>query len=312
MKLLLRALALLLTAPAFLAPADKPAPRAVPIAQPAYVDVATFAYSASGANHKVVVTTGPTMMRVDEPAEDYSFIYNPATDSYIGLENRNYTYWEFSWPQLRDAVQNSKRYEKRLQDLGSDGLMGDSVLPSTGATNSSASASASLDGSDGSGLVWKQGPGTRRVGGYDCTQWTGETLSGEDTVAWCYAGVIPKVTKIIAHLRIVNGPMALIALRQVVPDHIFTVYDALTRANLTPLAMSWGQGSEGGEFHLVKLETREPRPDVFAVPKLYIKTTLESMDGMTDDQPVPELRGSHVAPRVDHSAPASPNPAPMP
>jgi hypothetical protein len=282
------------------------------VARPAFVDVATFAYTAAGEGHKVVVTTGPTMMRVDVPSDDYSFLYNPAADSYVGLENRNYTYWEFSWPQLRDAVQNSKRYEKRLQDLGTDGLMGDSAAPLTNATNSPVASPSLLDGSDGSGLVWKSGSGKRRIAGYDCVQWTGETLSGENTVAWCYAGPLPKVTSIIAHLRIVNGPMALVALRQVVPDHIFTVYDALTRANITPLAMTWGQASEGGEFHVVKLETREPRPDVFAVPKLYIKTTLESIDGMTDQQPAPELRGSHTPPRVDHSAPASPNPAPMP
>src|SRR5476651_647987 len=122
-----------------------------PVAAPAFLDVVSFEFHAEGENHKVVVTTSPTLLRVDEPDDGYSILYNSKTDHYTGLEHRNYTYWEFSWPEVRAAVENSKRYEKRLQGLSNEGMTGDAAPPSTNAPNAAAS---SLDG-DTSGYVWR-------------------------------------------------------------------------------------------------------------------------------------------------------------
>ena len=94
---------------------------------------------------------GPTLVRVDEPEDHYSIIYNPQTERYTGLEHRNYTYWEFSWPEVRAAVENSKRHEARLQDLCNEGIIGDTSPPAAIA----ATASSSSAGADDSGYVWR-------------------------------------------------------------------------------------------------------------------------------------------------------------
>src|ERR1700760_1240599 len=96
--------------------ADKP-PAAAPVAAPAFVDVVGFEFHAEGETHKVVVNSSSTLLRVDEASDGYSVIYDPKSQHYTGLEHRNYTWWEFSWPEVRAAVENSKRHEARLQEL---------------------------------------------------------------------------------------------------------------------------------------------------------------------------------------------------
>jgi len=259
-----------------------------PLAAPAFVDVVSFEFHADGENHKIVVTNGPTLARVDEATDGYSIIYDPRTDFYTGLEHRNYTYWEFSWPAVRDAVENSKRHEARLQELSNEGLNGDSDSVSTNAPDAS-SASAGAP-SDDSGYVWQPGTEHKRIADLDCVRWVSDTLSGEHVEAWCYAGPAPKVRAAIDRLRAMSEPLALVPVRNVVPDFIFPVYAALTRGGVTPLFITWGDGEEKSFFRLVEARSREGKPGVFTIPKLYVKTTLITMDGMTPQQPAPGPR----------------------
>jgi hypothetical protein len=116
------------------------------------------------------------------------------------------------------------------------------------------------------------------------------------------------VTEAIARLREVNEPMALVPVRVIVPDFIFPVYDALTKAGMTPVLINWGSGTEKSTFRLVDQKARPYQARLFTVPKLYVKTTLITMDGLVPEQPAPDLRGSPNAPRIDHLAP---NPRPI-
>ena len=247
------------------------------------------------------------MVRFDEPTDGYSVLYTPATQFYTGLEHRNYTYWQYSWPDVRGAVENSKRYEKRLQDLGNEGLSADNPAPATNAP-AAVPDTSSLATGDNSGYVWRPAAEKKRIADLDCTRWTGETLSGENCEVWCYAGPLPKVAAALAQLRVVNEPMALMPVRVIVPDFIFPVYDALLKAGVTPVRIDWGSGTEKSTFRLVEQKTRPYEAKLFAVPNLYVKTTLITMDGMTDDQPAPDLRGSRTPPRVDHLTPSPQQP----
>jgi hypothetical protein len=257
------------------------------VAAPAFLDVVSFAYDADGENHKVVVTSGPTLLRVDEPDDGYSVIYDPAGESYIGLEHRNYTYWQFSWPAVRAAVESSKRHEARLEELSNEGVNGDDTSPSTNAATTD-SSSTSAGGADDSGYVWRATTDKKRIDDLDCIRWTGDTVSGENVEAWCYAGPLPKVQTAVDHLRLIDEPMALVPVRDIVPDFIFPVFAGLAKGGVTPVEINWGSGEEKHHFHLIKVETRDGKPSVFAIPKLYMKTTLVTMDGMTDQQPVIE------------------------
>jgi len=286
---------------------NKAQPVIAPVPAPAFMDVVTFEFNAEGEKEKVVVTSTTARQRIDVPDDGYSVIYNPQTQFYTGLEHRNYTYWEFAWPEVRAAVQNSKRYEKHLQDLGNEGMSPDTVSPSTNAPSSS-SASSSLGG-DSSGYVWHPTLVKQRISDLDCVQWLGETESGQDIKAWCYPGLLPKLQAAVEILRTVNEPMALVPVRTVVPDTIFPVYDALVKGGVTPVLITWGDEHNLNHFRFIEARTRDGQLKLFTVPKLYVKTTLVTMDGMIDSQPAPDLRGRANPPRVDHS---DMNPVPKP
>ena len=244
---------------------------------PATLDAVTFEFKTDNQQHKTVVMSTPTMLRVDEPADGYSLIVDPVTQQYIGLEHRNYTWWNFSWPQVRDSVARNKP-DTHLLDPGNYGI--NAGNPST----PQVPTSTSLD-EDDSGYVWRSTLEKKRVEGYDCVRWTGDTVSGENVEAWCYAGVLPKVEAAIAALHQISQPASLAAMRTVAPDLIFPVYHALAKGGVTPIQINWGDGQTHGTFRLTGVETREAKPALFAVPKLYIKTTLVSLDGLIDQQP---------------------------
>ena len=263
-----------------------------PVPAPAFVDVVTFEYHAEGENQKVVLNTTPTLLRIDKNDEGYSVIYNPQTDHYTGLEHRNYTWWEFSWPEVRSEVENSKRYEKRLQDLGNEGFNSDNPSPATNAEASTGAPTGSSAGVDGSGYVWKPTNEKKRISDLDCVKWTGETETGENVQAWCYAGPMPKVQSAIAVLRKVSEPMELVPIRTIVPDFVFGVYDALQKGGVTPVLITWGEENNKNNFRFVDARTRDGKLSLFTVPNLYTKTTLVTMDGMIDAQPAPGPRKS--------------------
>jgi hypothetical protein len=265
---------------------NKAQPAAPPVAVPAFLDVVAFEFHAEGENHKVVVTTGSTLLRVDEPDDGYSILYDPQTDHYTGLEHRNYTYWGFSWPEVRAAVEKSKRYETHLQELSNEGMNGDTAPPSTNATNA---VSSSAD-ADSSGYVWRPTTDKKHIADLDCVRWTGDTVSGESVEVWCYAGPLPKVQTALERLRTINEPIALVPVRTIVPSFIFPVYDALVKGGVTPLLIIWGGDRDKNHFRFLEAKTRDGKQSLFSVPKLYVKTTLISMDGMTDQQPVPERK----------------------
>lgn len=277
---------LFLVTPAVAFADNKALPVVPPVAAPAFLDVVSFAFQADGENHKVVVTTSPTQLRVDEPDDGYSIIYDPQADHYTGLEHRNYTYWEFSWPEVRDAVENSKRHEARLQELSNEGVNGDIAPPSTNAPNSETPSA----GADDSGYVWRTTTDKKRIADLDCIRWTGDTVSGENVEAWCYGGPLPKVQAAVEHLRVINEPIALVPVRTIVPDFIFPVYAALVKGGVTPVQITWGSDKDKSTFRFVEAKTRDGKVSLFTVPKLYLKTTLITMDGMIDKQPAPPER----------------------
>jgi hypothetical protein len=275
---------------------NKALPVTMPVAAPAFVDVVSFEFRTDGENHKVSVTTAPNLLRVDEPSEGYSIIYDPQTEHYTGLEHRNYTYWEFSWPEVSSAVQNSKQHEARLQELSSEGLFSDNPSPTTNAAPDN-SAITSSAGDDGSGYVWQPTTDKQRIADLDCVRWTGSTASGETVDAWCYASPLPKVQEAIRQLRTVDEPIALVPVRMLAPDFIFPVYTALLKGGVTPVLITWGDDQNKNSFRLVKTETRDGKASLFSVPKLYMKTTLITMDGLFDKQPISAPRKSTEAPK---------------
>jgi hypothetical protein len=264
-----------------------------PDAIPATLDVITFNVHTDGEDHKLIVTPTPDLLRVDAPRDGFSIIYRPQTQYYIGLENRNYTYWEFSWPQVRTAVESSSRYETRLQEVGVESLApsptpdpslpGGGVVAPTLDTNVPPTPPPPSD--DDSGYAWHPTTDKKRIAGIDALRWTGDSLSGGPVEVWCYSGPLPKVQNALAQLRAINEPIALVPVRNLVPSFVFEVNDALSKGGVTPLLISWGDDADKNRFELLSLKSREGKPSLFAVPKLYVKTTLVTMDGIGNQKP---------------------------
>jgi hypothetical protein len=249
-----------------------------PAAAPAFLDVVTFNVHQDGETHPLIVTTGPTLLRVDEPVDRLTIIYNSQTDHYIGLEHNNYTYWEFSWPDVRTQVESSQRYASHLRDLGTEGINMSSSSADTNAPGfTAASASA---GSDNSGYVWRPTTDKKKITGLDCVRWTGDTVSGESVEAWCVNGPLPKMQAAFERLRAINEPIALVPVRSLVPSLVFPIYDALVKGGVTPVLIKWGGERDKNSFAYVESKTRDGKPSLFTVPKVYMKTTLVTMDGI--------------------------------
>ena len=277
-------------------PETKPAPKAqpVPVAAPAFVETVTFDVQFSGDRHKLIVTSAPGLVRIDAPDDRLSVIYDPATEHYIGLEHSNYTYWEFTWPEVRAAVENTHRYAQRLQDLGPELMEEGAIQPP--ATNSDASADASSNattapdpnaapetasaGDDTSGYVWHTTLDKKRIDDYDCVHWVGETVAGEKIDAWCAPTLLTPVEQALSILQTVNEPIALVPVRDFVPPLVFVALKALTKGGVTPVLMTFGTDNNSDRFALVNVKQREGRLSYFQVPKVYIKTTLVTMDGI--------------------------------
>jgi hypothetical protein len=309
------------------APVDKPASRATPLAPPlvvpAVLDAVTFEMRMDGESHKMVVMTAPGQMRVDEPTDGYSILYRSAAQFYIGLEHRNYTYWEFSWPGVKDAIENTQRYETRVKDLGTQGLNGylpDSETPAGGGVSAGAiPEDASMAGADAaatnaaaaapegqvSGYVWKPTTEKKRIAGLECVRWTGESVSNDPVEAWCYPGALPKVQAALAAVRAINEPMALVPVRTLVPPFVFEVEDDLQKGGVTPVLISWGSDQEKNRFGLVSVKTREGEAKLFTVPPLYVKTTLVTMDGIGSQK----VEGKISQPQTPEKVPRDDNKA---
>ena len=137
---------------------------------------------------------------------------------------------------------------------------------------------------DTSGYVWHQTPEHKNVSGLDCVHWVGQTVSGDSVQAWCFAGPLPKLQGAVDRLRVVNEPMALVALRSLVPPFVFPIYDTLVKGGMTPVLIIWGADREKNTFTFIEAKTRPAKADFFTVPKLYMKTTLITMDGLIDQK----------------------------
>ena len=150
-----------------------PTPKAAtpPVPVPAFVDVSTFHVHLDGEEHKLIVTTSPILLRIDEPIDRYSLIYDPRTDHYTGLENSNYTYWQFAWADVHAAIEASRRYENRLQELNLENAASYRELAPADTNSSNASAAAPTIGNDNSGYTWRMATDRKRISGLDCTHW---------------------------------------------------------------------------------------------------------------------------------------------
>ena len=268
-------------------------------AAPAFVEAVTFKAESSGDQHTLTVISAPSLVRIEAPDDRLTVIYDPAKQHYIGLENSNYTYWEFTWPEVRDAVQGSTRYATRLRDIGPTLMEENAVAPP--ATNSvtlgdgSGTAASDSVGGDDTGYVWHTTPEKKRIAGFDCEHYIGETVAGETIDAWCAPGLQAPIQSALATLKEMNEPMALVPIRELVPPLAFVAWGAMTKGGVTPILITWGSDANANRFAFISAKQREGKVSYFQIPSAYRKTTLVTMDGINNQKPT-NLNRPQVAP----------------
>jgi len=274
-------------------------------AAPAFVDAVTFKINSSGDQRTLTVINAPSLVRLEAPDERLSVLYDPATQHYTGLENSNYTYWEFSWPAVRDAVQGTARYAARLRDIGPELMEENAVAaPATNSDSLDGTTASPTDsvGGDDSGYIWHTTIEKKRIAGFDCLHWVGETVAGETIDAWCTAGLQPPIEQAIATLKEMNEPMALVPVRELVPPLVFVAWGALTKAGVTPIDLTWGGDTDANHFAFVSARQREGKLSYFQIPKLYRRTTLVSMDGIANQKAADTHHVQEPPPQIQHDS----------
>jgi len=283
------------------------APRA---AIPAYVNVVSFRVETGGERKALTLISAPRLVRIDAPDERLSVIYDPATEHYLGLETSNATFWEFSWPEVKAAVQGTARYATRLRDLGPE-LMTEneptSAAPGTDSADPASGSATDSAGPDDSGYVWHTTIEHKRIAGFDCLHWVGETVAGETIDAWCTPGLQAPIESAVATLREINEPMALVPVRELVPPLIFVAWPPLTKAGVTPIDLAWGGQSDASRFTVDGIRQREGKAADFRIPALYRRTTLSSMDGIGNQKPVDVHAVQQIPTATPHDAPLPPH-----
>jgi hypothetical protein len=73
--------------------------------------------------------------------------------------------------------------------------------------------------------------------------------------------------------------------RTLVPPTVFEINASLIRGGVTPIRMAWGDPQDRSEFELLGVKKRRGEASLFTVPKLFVKTTLITMDGIGDQKP---------------------------
>lgn len=227
---------------------------------------------------RIIILLTPEKIRVDQPDDKFAFVYDVATKTYTGLELRDAHYWSFNWPQVQRFVQGTKRYRRRIQDLNIEGFASYDI------TRPDAPESQP----EPTQFIWRTDTTTKKISGYDCQHWLGQNRGGKDVEAWCIEQRIGGLKENLDRLKEINEPMALVPVRPVLPPEFFAVVDSLYKAQVTPVEVGWGntekRTDDGTKLTLISIQSKEISPEVFQVPKTYLPTKLQALEGIVDEE----------------------------
>lgn len=227
---------------------------------------------------RIIIYLTPDKIRVEQPEDKFAFIYDVPTKTYTGLELRDAHYWTFSWPKVQAHVQSTKRYQRRLQDLNIEGFASyDITRPDPTPTLPESPQ-----------FIWRTGEGKKKVSGYECQLWLGDNRGGKDLEAWCVEQRVGGLKENLDRIKEVNEPIALVAVRPVMPPEFFVAVDSLYKAQVTPVEIAWGgtkqaRGDDKTRLTLTSIQTKEVSPALFVVPKTYLPTKLLALEGITEE-----------------------------
>lgn len=227
---------------------------------------------------KIIVYLTPAKIRVEQPEDKFAFIYDVATQTYTGLELRDAHYWTFSWPKVQAHVQSSRRYQRRLQDLNIEGFASYDITRPDAPSSEPAAPQ----------FIWRTGDKKKKIGEYECQLWLGENRGGKNLEAWCIEQRVGGLKENLDRLKEINEPMALVPVRPVLPPEFFVAVDSLYKAQVTPVEIAWGSVQDKSEektrLTLMGIQRKEISPALFEVPKTYLPSKLQALEGVSEDE----------------------------
>lgn len=213
-----------------------------------------------------------TYIRIDQPANLFSLIYNVELQSFLGLEHLDAHFWSFDWPTIRSHTQASRENGWRLR---SDPFQEDpTIIPFSPSTPSSSPRATVLHDLTRFSWIREADRGVR---------WTGKSEGGE--VAEALAGTQEGDHRAfwlstVEQLKTLSQIFHFLLGREAWPEPALAIWLSLPPEAGIPDAISWRKAEGGqGSLRLVSRKWTEPPSDLFAPPKAYQRENLEEIEG---------------------------------
>lgn len=211
-------------------------------------------------------------IRIDQPAQLFSLIYNTELQSFLGLEHLDAHFWSFDWPAIRTHANASRENGWRLR---SDPFQEDPTLVPFTPTPPSSSARAPVL-YDLAPFSWVRAPGPE-------SRWIGHAQVGEEAEIFAnrsngdhrafFLSTVQQVKTLSQIFHFLLG-------REAWPEPPLAIWLSLPSDADIPQKMSWRKGNgEEGSLRLIAQQWTESPPDLFAPPKDYQRETLDEVEG---------------------------------
>ncbi|MDD2677240.1 MAG: hypothetical protein PHP75_07225 [Methylacidiphilaceae bacterium] len=211
-------------------------------------------------------------IRIDQPSNLFSLIYNVERQSFLGLEHLDAHFWLFDWPTIHAHTQANRENGWRLR---SNPFQEDPTLvpfvPSTLPASPRANVFYDL-----ARYSWVPAPGKE-------SRWIGHTETGQE--AEILASRSPEDHRLFfvataQQVKTLSQIFRFLLGREAWPEPALAIWLSLPADAGIPQEMSWRESNgDKGQLRLMAQQWNEPPKDLFTAPKDYQQESLEELEG---------------------------------
>ncbi|WP_018290858.1 hypothetical protein [Verrucomicrobium sp. 3C] len=209
-------------------------------------------------------------IRIDQPANLFSLIYNVELQSFLGLEHLDAHFWAFDWPTIRANTKASRENGWRLH---SDPFQEDPTLVPFTPPTLPARAHVFHDLAR---FSWVRAPDRE-------SRWIGRAETGEEAEILADRSEADHRLLLIAaaqQVKTLSQIFHFLLAREAWPEPALAIWLSLPEDAGIPQEMSWRHDNgDEGRLRLVNQLWREPTPDLFEAPRDYQRESLEEVEG---------------------------------
>lgn len=231
-----------------------------------------FLWKADRKQERLFLLRSGPYIRIDQPSNLFSLIYNVELQSFLGLEHLDAHFWAFDWPAIHAHAKAGRQNGWRLR---SDPFQEDPALvpftPSTLPTSPRATVFHDLVR-----FSWVRAPGQE-------SRWSGHSEGGEEAEIVASRSDGDHLALWIATVQQVKTLSQIFYFllgREAWPESALAIWLSLPVDSGIPQEMSWRKADgEGGKLRWIAGQWSDPSPDLFTAPKDYQRESLEELEG---------------------------------